>query len=124
MKVRSITAFAPSTLAVDEAARQAAAFLGPAFAPVARADHKSGHSPGGGGGGSDDGGTSDPPPFTFQIVWIENFEVLKVNHDADLLGEVNTVDGFTYGVVYNGDNYLVEEFFVFVIRHDRTPLPS
>lgn len=84
--------------------------LSPGITPTARADHKSGHSPG--GGGDDDGTTSDPPPMTFQIVWIENFRVLKVNHDADLLGEVDTADGWTYGLVYNGGNYLLDEFFV------------
>lgn len=63
---------------------------------------------GGKGGGNT---TPEPPPMTFQIVWIDNFDVEQVNHDADLLGHV---DGRAWGggLVYNGQNYLVDEFFV------------
>jgi len=92
----------------------AATLLFPGITPTARADHKSGHSPGG-GGGSDDGGTSEPPPLTYEIRWIENFHLTwdSVNHDGDLLGRFDSdSDPFPYAIVYGGDVYPVELFFL------------
>jgi hypothetical protein len=62
-----------------------------------------------GGGGTEP--TPDPPPVTYQIVWIENFTVISVNHDRDLMGTFPTADGAEYGVIYDGVTYPLEFFF-------------